>query len=161
MLKKAVVAICTLVVWSFSMDAMAQGYNTGVGLRLGVSNGLTVKHFISDQAALEGILHTRWNGLVITGLYEVHKEIPEVSGLFWFYGGGAHIGTWNGNRGNPSWPDNNNGYTIFGIDGIIGLDYKFSGVPIGLSFDYKPAFNISDVSRFWGAELALSIRYVF
>ena len=58
MLKKAVVGIFTVVVMCMGTEAMAQDYQTGVGLRLGVSNGLTVKHFLSDRAALEGILHT-------------------------------------------------------------------------------------------------------
>lgn len=161
MLKKAIVAVFAIVVMNLSSEALAQDYQTGIGLRAGVSNGLTVKHFLSEGAALEGILHTRWRGLVITGLYEVHQDIDELPGLRWFYGGGAHIGTWNGDRGHPNWADNYNGYTIFGIDGIIGLDYKIDGAPIGLSLDYKPAFNLSNVAGFWGDEVALSVRLVF
>lgn len=161
MIKKAIVSVFALVIMTLGTQALAQDYQTGVGLRVGVSNGLTVKHFLSDRAALEGILHTRWRGLVITGLYEVHQDIDELPGLRWFYGGGAHIGTWNGNRGNPSWGDNRKGYTIFGIDGILGLDYKFNAAPINLSLDYKPAFNISSDVGFWGDEVALSIRFTF
>jgi hypothetical protein len=160
MVKKTIVAVFTFVMMSLGTDTLAQGYQTGVGLRLGVSNGLTVKHFISGRDALEGIFHTRWGGVVLTGLYEVHKDIPEAAGLRWFYGGGVHIGTWNGDRGRSSWGDHQ-GQTIFGIDGIIGLDYPFEVVPIGLSLDYKPAFNISNNAGFWGDEVALSIRYIF
>ena len=47
----------------------AQDYNTGIGLRGGLSNGLTIKHFISSNTALEGIISTRWRGLELTGLY--------------------------------------------------------------------------------------------
>ncbi len=136
-------------------ESKAQTYATGIGLRAGVSNGLTVKHFIQSDVALEGILHTRWEGLVITGLYEVHKNIREVRGLRWFYGGGAHIGSWN------SRSDKYPGTTILGIDGIIGLDYKFADAPINLSLDYKPAFNIINGGGFWGDEVALSIRFTF
>lgn len=146
---------------SLGTEAMAQQYGTGVGLRAGVSNGLTVKHFLSERNAIEGILHTRWKGLLITGLYEVHQDIQELPGLRWFYGGGAHIGTWNGNRGNPNWKHPHNGYTVFGLDGIIGLDYHFEKAPINLSLDYKPALNISQDVNFWGDEVALSIRFVF
>lgn len=52
----------------------AQDYNTGIGLRGGFTNGLTVKHFISEKAALEGILASRWSGFEITGLYEIHNR---------------------------------------------------------------------------------------
>ena len=160
-LKKAVLTVLILATIGLGSAAMAQDYQTGVGLRLGVSNGLTVKHFISDRAALEGILHTRWRGLLITGLYEVHQGIDGVRGLIWFYGGGAHIGSWNGGRGNPSWASNHRGFTVFGLDAIVGLDYKFDTAPINLSLDYKPAFNLSNNVGFWGDEVALSVRFTF
>src|SRR5690606_36147238 len=79
---------------AITMSAQAQDYNTGIGLRGGFSQGLTVKHFVSDKAALEGILHTRWSGLMVTGLYEIHNDIANAPGLRWYYGGGAHIGFW-------------------------------------------------------------------
>lgn len=152
----AFVAMFVAVV--FFNESKAQTYATGVGLRAGVTNGLTVKHFIQEDVALEGILHTRWRGLVITGLYEVHKNIREVRGLRWFYGGGAHVGSWNYRKETP--PDYH-GTTVIGIDGIIGLDYKFVDAPINLSLDYKPAFNIINSAGFWGDEVALSIRFTF
>lgn len=159
--KKLIIVVTAFLAILFTSEVRAQSYATGIGLRSGVSNGLTVKHFIQDDVALEGILHSRWQGLVITGLYEVHKDISEVRGLRWFYGGGAHIGSWNGNR-NPPWADSDfNGATVIGIDGIIGLDYIFTDLPINLSLDYKPAFNITNGGGFWGDEVALSIRYAF
>jgi hypothetical protein len=161
MYKKAIAVIFALCITALGTKAIAQDYQTGVGLRLGVSNGLSVKHFLSDRAALEGILHSRWKGLVITGLYEVHQDINDLPGLRWFYGGGAHIGTWNGDRGHHNWNHRHNGHTIFGLDGIIGLDYKFLQAPINLGLDYKPAFNISNDVGFWGDEVALSIRFTF
>lgn len=161
MLRRSILSVVILITLAFGSEALAQDYQTGAGLRLGVSNGLTVKHFISDRAAVEGMLHSRWKGLLITGLYEVHQDIPELSGLRWFYGGGAHIGTWNGNKGRPDWQKNHNGYTVFGLDGIIGLDYHFVDAPVNLSLDYKPAFNISNDAGFWGDEVALSLRFTF
>ncbi|AGA77777.1 hypothetical protein [Echinicola vietnamensis] len=160
MIKKAIITAFVVAVMVVSHRAEAQTYSTGVGLRAGVSNGLTVKHFISLDEAIEGILHTRWKGLVITGLYEKHKDIREVRGLKWFYGGGAHLGTW-GDRSDPPFHDYDDSYTVFGIDGIIGLDYKFVDAPINLSLDYKPAFNITDDVGWWGDEIALSIRFTF
>lgn len=163
--KKFIVVAVAFLAILFASEVNAQSYATGIGLRSGVSNGLTVKHFIQEDVALEGILHTRWNGLVITGLYEVHKNISEVRGLRWFYGGGAHIGSWNGSRDRkriPPWADSDfNGATVIGLDGIIGLDYIFTDAPINLSLDYKPAFNLTNNAGFWGDEVALSIRFTF
>lgn len=160
-MKKFIYSLILFAFLAIGNETLAQGYNTGIGLRAGVGNGLTVKHFLNEKAALEGILHTRWRGLLLTGLYEVHNDIREVKGLRWFYGGGAHIGTWNANRGNQPWGDQSRSYTVIGLDGILGLDYKFQDAPINLSLDYKPAFNLTGYTGFWGDEVALSIRFTF
>jgi hypothetical protein len=50
---------------------------------------------------------------------------------------------------------------IIGIDGILGLEYNFVEVPINLSIDWKPSFNIVNNHDFWADGGALSIRYIF
>jgi hypothetical protein len=70
---KKIILTFALVIF-LSAFASAQDYNTGVGLRLGFSNGLTIKHFVSQRSAFEGILSTRWRGFELTGLYEVHNN---------------------------------------------------------------------------------------
>lgn len=144
----------------FVSNVSAQ-YNTGIGLRLGSANGITVKHFVGDYAAIEAIVHRRWQGTVLTGLFEVHNNIQSVRGLDWFYGGGAHVGTWNAGNHNTPWGQKNESYTIFGISGIIGLDYKFYNSPFNLSLDWKPSYNFSNVTRLWEDEVALSVRFAF
>ncbi|AKP50705.1 hypothetical protein [Cyclobacterium amurskyense] len=163
MVKKVMfAAMAMILMYSVSNESKAQAYNTAVGLRLGSSSGLSVKHFISQDAAIEGILHTRWRGLLLTGLYEVHKDIEDVSGLGWFYGGGAHLGSWNSGSNNPYWAGNNyKGSTILGIDGIIGLDYVLEDLPLNFSLDFKPAINLINGGGFWGDDFALSVRYIF
>ncbi len=159
MVKKLTIVVVALFFGLLSYNEVkAQTYATAAGLRLGVSTGVTVKHFIKDDLALEGILHSKWRGLLITGLLEVHKDIREVRGLRWFYGGGAHIGSWNYRNRTPL---EYRGRTVVGIDGIIGLDYMFDDLPLNLSLDYKPAFNLINSGGFWGTETALSIRYTF
>jgi hypothetical protein len=139
--------------------ASAQDYNTGIGLRAGFSQGLTLKHFISSNAALEGILSTRWQGVDITGLYEIHNNAFDVEHLNWYYGGGAHIGFWDG--ANTNWGKAGNSYTVIGIDGIIGMEYNFSEAPINISIDWKPAINLIGYTGFWADGGALAIRYIF
>lgn len=137
---------------------MAQDYQTGIGVRGGLFNGVTVKHFLSPTAAAEGILTTRWQGFNITGLYEIHKPL-EPQRLKWYYGFGGHLGFWNGDA--VSWADDDKDYTVLGIDGILGIEYSFTEVPVNISLDWKPAFNIIGVSGFWGDGGALSVRYIF
>ena len=150
--------ICSLLIISSISFTYSQGYNTGVGVRVGFSNGLTVKHFINKKAAIEGVLSTRWKGFNITGLYEVHNN----TGLYqlnWYYGTGAHIGFWNGK--NVKWANDNNDYIVIGIDGVIGLEYIFDNIPFNVSLDWKPTMNLIGHSEFWGDNGAISLRYIF
>ena len=155
------IVITFLIVFSLVSLSYAQDYNTGVGLRGGFSSGLTVKHFIGSKSALEGILSSRWRGFQVTGLYEVHNQAFKVDRLKWYFGFGAHVGFWNGDYTNQYWGEPGTTYTVVGIDGILGLEYSFSEVPINLSLDWKPAFNFVGYSGVWADGGALSIRYIF
>lgn len=132
----------------------AQDYKSAVGLRGGWGYGLTIKHFLGEKSAVEGLISSRWAGFDITGLYEIHNPAFDVDRLKWFYGGGGHLGLYGssyiGGTG-----------VIIGVDGILGLDYSFSEFPINLSIDWKPAFNIVGYSRFYPDGGAFSIRYIF
>jgi len=138
----------------------AQDYSNAIGFRGGLSNGITGKHFLGNNSAVEGILATRWNGLNVTALYELHKfNMFDTERLNLYYGAGAHIGFWNGAE--VKWVDDSATYVVLGIDGIVGLEYNFTEVPLNVSIDYKPAFNLIGVTGFWGDEFALSLRYIF
>jgi len=139
--------------------SQAQDYNTGIGLRGGPESGLSIKHFISGNTAIEGLFASRWDGLNITGLYEIHAQAFNEPGLNWYYGFGGHIGFWDGNHSH--WDHDDSNHTVFGVDGILGLEYNFREIPINLSLDWKPALNIFGDPDFWGDNGALSIRYVF
>lgn len=143
-----------------SNQAIAQ-YNTGIGLRMGTGNGLSVKYFATQNGAVEALAYTRWKGLILAALYEVHFDISEVRGLQWFAGGGAHFGTWNAGNHNLPRVAPRESMTTFGLDGILGLDYKIYNAPINLSLDWKPAVNFNQSAGFWWDELALSFRFAF
>ena len=156
-MKKIILALISAIVFSVAADA--QDYKTGVGLRLGTSVGVTAKHFVGERSAFEGLLTTRWQGLEITGLYEIHNNAFDVDRLNWYFGFGGHFGFYNGDH--TPWGEEGNNYTIVGIDGIIGMEYSFVDVPIGFSLDWKPMFNLTGYTGFWGDALALSVRYNF
>ena len=56
----------------------AQSYRTGIGARLGFFNGITAKHFVSPNNAVEGILNFRWGG---ANPYIVHPVLTII--LVW------------------------------------------------------------------------------
>jgi hypothetical protein len=156
-MKKLILAIILVV--TLSQFSQAQDYKTSLGLRGGLPVGLTVKHFLSDKYALEGILGSRWGGFEVAGLYEVEQWTGQYPALNWYWGAGAHLGTWSQGY-NPRIAAAYNG-AVIGIDGVIGIEYTFDELPLNLSLDLMPAINIIGFTGWGGINGALSIRYVF
>lgn len=48
-----------------------------------------------------------------------------------------------------------------GVVGELGLEYRFANVPISLSFDWRPALSIIEVTDLHMGGFGLNIRYVF
>ena len=88
-------------------------------------------------------------------MYEIHGDFADAKGLKWYIGPGAHIGFYD-------YYNNNNHIdgTYFGIDGVLGLDYKFTGAPINISIDWQPSFEFGDYVGF-ASRGGLGIRYTF
>jgi hypothetical protein len=88
-------------------------------------------------------------------MYQVHKPINGVDGLQWYFGGGASALLYTFDTGFA-----NDGTFGIGINGVLGLDYKFADAPINLSADWMPTIYISGyLSGFGGGLGALSARY--
>ena len=51
----------------------------------------------------------------------------------------------------------------FGIDGVVGLDFKFRGAPINMSLDWQPSFSFgpNGSTGFEGGWGGLAIRYAW
>lgn len=147
-----------IILFLFSSSAKAQDnigshdYKTALGVKF-YPGAVSLKHFIKPKAALEGLGYF-WNrGFRVTGLYEFHNDINGVEGLKWYVGPGAHVGFYNSKHG---------GGSSFGVDGVIGLDYKIREAPINLSVDWQPSIEFNGAydgfSGNWGG---LAIRYIF
>lgn len=147
------------LLFCLATSGFAQNYNTGIGLRGGLYNGLTVKHFTSQKTALEVLITSRWEGFELTGLYEIQNNFPGLPRLSSYIGFGGHVGFWNGDHAN--WGTAGTQYTIVGLDGIIGLEYSFYYIPINISLDWKPELNLIGLTGFWYDGGALSVRYIF
>ncbi|MGM0566994.1 MAG: hypothetical protein ACQESX_09590 [Bacteroidota bacterium] len=144
-----------------SLSAAAQQYDKAIGIRGGLFNGVTYKQAISSDTYLEGIASFRWNGFMVTGLYEITQPIDSnAPGLDWYYGFGAHVGFYDDNENGP-WDEGDFDGPMIGADGILGMEYTFGEVPVNLSLDWKPAINLFGYDGFWSDNVALSIRYTF
>jgi hypothetical protein len=157
---------CILIIILASLGVLetnAQSYTTAVGVRGGLAYGVTAKHFLNENIAVEAIASMRWRGAFLTGLLEYHEAIPEVDGLSWFAGAGGHVGFWN-TYYYSSWDTRSGTYAMVGLDIIGGLDMDLSSIadiPVDVSVDWKPQVNFSNGwVGFWPFAGAVSARYI-
>ena len=136
----------------FSVGLKAQEYKTAVGIRLGpnspaIAPGFTVKHFLDEKHAIEGIVGIN-NGIGVCGLYEWHFPVAAVEHLQWFAGAGAYAAY-------------RYKTTYIGGAGIVGVDYKFPEIPLNISIDWKPELNIIQNVGFEASGVGFSARFTF
>lgn len=159
-MKKLLILFLVFGMYSITANAQSMGYSykTALGVKF-YPGSITIKNFQQTNKALEGLGYF-WNGgFRFTGLYEIYGDIAGAEGLRWYVGPGAHIGFWN-----QQWKDNHpqkDASVAIGIDGVLGLDYKFNGAPINLSIDWQPSFNFVGYNYFEGGWGGLGIRYTF
>lgn len=155
-MRKILVAVVSLLVVSVSQaqskSSGSSSYKTALGVKVWDGGGISFKHFVSDNNAVELVGYFWSKGARITGLYEIHSPISGATGLQWYIGPGAHVGFYNSKNGDGA---------FIGIDGVLGLDYKFSGAPINMSLDWQPSFEFGDGRGFTGSWGGLGIRYTF
>lgn len=153
----------------FAFQASAQ--NAAIGVRATPDGGgFTAKVFVSEHIALEGQLNA--GGVIglegesfnAVGLVEAHIPLPNPQWRL-IFGGGMHAGAWDRSvwyRASDDSYIRNRAEPIFGFDGIGGVEYLFSNIPLGLSADIKPAINIaSSVDFFPHNMFGISARYYF
>lgn len=151
----------------FSQAAYAQlGNGNTLGVRFGSAQGITYRHALSNNRALEGILSIQSNNqerrLRIVGLYEYIK--PLSTNFNWYYGFGGSIGSYKGKAFTTSDGIKMQEYseTLFSVDGVIGISYTIPDVPLELSLDLKPYLDIIQTSNLKIIEpVGFSIRYRF
>jgi hypothetical protein len=160
-MKKFLPALLIPAALFFATASSAQDYKTAVGVRLSssaamVNNSITLKHFISETAAVEA-LFSFGDPLALGALYEIHKPVG-TAGVKWFYGGGGYLGFAKNFN-----PDKNRNETDvnFGAQGVLGLDYKFANLPLNLSLDWKPELNIVSDINFEPSAIGFTARFTF
>lgn len=165
--------IIVLIILTFASSSFAQTFEKQVGIRMGVTSGISGKIIKNDKTAIEGILGFRQGGIQLYGLVESYHPIIKTNTQHWmmYFGGGGHVGYLNGYNRVRRW-SNTSGYyyeeqriagMVIGIDGIIGTDYTFNKVPITLSIEFKPFLELQDFRQFkvnfW--DFGFGIKYSF
>ncbi|HEX5001537.1 MAG TPA: hypothetical protein VFW78_03500 [Bacteroidia bacterium] len=169
-MKKLKMTVVLAALFFTTASVQAQDYKTGIGLRLGgYTSGISVKSFLGSVNAIEGIAGFGYHSFVVTGLYEHHIPIKGAAGLSFYPGAGIHMGffAYNGtyrvykNRGEHIYVvDEGTSAVVPGIDGVLGLEYKFNNAPLSLGLDIHPFIDVYSGASMY-VDGALSFRYVF
>lgn len=140
--------LISLVALSSSLTpASAQTNELDLGLRIGlgrsnIKTGISARHFLGEDIALEGILSLSGaGGLALFG----QRYFPLEDGLRFFAGAGAYLGF--------------NSQHWLGISGMAGLEYQFEQYPLSVSLDWKPELNLLNEVRLHGIPLGITARY--
>jgi hypothetical protein len=147
---------------STNATAATTDYKTAVGIRLSntapvISNAITVKHFLNQKTAIEGLISFGHDITSFGALAEFHKPFS-TPGLQWYYGAGGYLGFGKEYDVNK---DRDVNTTFFGAQGVVGLDYKFANIPINISLDWKPELNFVSDINFEPAAIGFSARFTF
>lgn len=150
----------TVALQAQSRSANSTSYKTALGVKVWDGGGISLKHFFNGNNAGELIGYFWRHGFRLTGLYEIHGPISGAPGLKWYIGPGLHIGSYNDHHYHDD-DRHHHSHASVGIDGVLGLDYKFNRAPINLSIDWQPSFEFADGHGFVGSWGGLGIRYTF
>ncbi len=152
-----------------SIQVSGQDFSRSVGIRGGLTSGVTYRQYLNPELAYEGLLSFRESGLQFTILREHFRPTMwQISdGFFVTYGYGGHIGFTNThsfsffNR-HFHYPKNKFS-PLIGMDGYLGLEYQFPGIPVQVGLDYKPFLEMS-LYRFFNLsvwDVAFTLKYTF
>ncbi len=134
---------------------VAQSYNTALGIRLGTDWGITAQQRVGKLTTIEGIVQSsrQREEAMLTLIGEQH--FPLISRRLNVYaGGGLHMGWLN-----EEITDSGEKYkNPFGLTGIAGAELSLGR--FNLSYDFKPAINISGGRHTIYPQTGISLRYV-
>jgi hypothetical protein len=154
---------CLALFAGVSTKVNAQNYKTGLGLGLDFGDGRTLvgpslRHHFSRNTALQAEVLFGGNTTVIQGFLQYNAPVKGATGLDWYLGGGPKIQIYDKKR--YFFDDN---YTAVYLVPMVGLDYKLSGAPLAIGFDWRPSIYVGD-NPFLGTEagrFGLAFRFIF
>ncbi len=156
-MKKIIIAIVAV----FAMSTAASAQFAGIGVRLGGGQGYGAELSTLWNFGNRVEIDLGWGSndhhtdFTLTGIYQWQGEIG--SGFGWFAGVGGWLGMWSWDNG---WDDGEGNFYL-ALAAQAGIEYNFDAIPIQLSLDVRPRFNLIPNTHFdWGG-VALGIRYRF
>jgi hypothetical protein len=153
----------------FAGSVFAQNYTRDAGIRVGDYFSATYRQYPDDEHATEVMLFIGRGGATLTILKEYFtpalRHISE--NLYFQHGFGAHLGFRYLNHYkvlNRTYQLEDWRFTpLLGVNGLIGLEYRFPDFPVMVGFDMKPYFEYSSIQIFsiYLKSVGVSIKYRF
>ncbi|MDR1680251.1 MAG: hypothetical protein LBS12_00480 [Prevotellaceae bacterium] len=150
-------ALVAALMMAFLPSLTAQNYERAVGGRIGTMIGASYKQFITSTQAIEGIIdldiiHPNDMSLRATALYEFHRAWPNADGLSWYLAPGVTAGALI----------SKNSSFLFAADGVAGLEYKLSEIPLCFAFDLNPKLYLIGYGYIkFSPNIGVTVRYTF
>ncbi len=151
--------ICALTCMNTSSYAQSEKvkppkytYKNAIGVKFSPF-AVTFKTFMGQRnRAFEALLDFD-NGFRATVLYEFHGDLTAQRNLKWYVGFGGHGGYYDKNL--------EDGISA-GVDGVAGLDYKFSRLPLNISLDWQPSLElVTPETEFQAGRGGIAVRLAF
>ena len=141
-----------LILQMAARNISAQVYRQSVGLRLDESSfGISLVQRIARPITLECIADFRQKDLSLALVPRVHGRLIGRR-LNYFIGAGGQVGLVK-NTVQEIQP-------FYGVGGMLGVEYKFNFLPIHISYDVRPLFQLKGHPDLFGFQSALGIRIV-
>jgi hypothetical protein len=158
----------TILFILLGLGVNAQNYTRDAGFRFGGGFSLNYRQFTKENVAMELFVGYQERGLRIGGLKQQFTPAFErySENFKLYYGYGVHTGFTYTNKHKLFNREYKYDWTfspVFGMDGIVGLEYYFHEVPILVSADIRPYFEFS-INRFFHVKpfnMSLSVKYRF
>ncbi|HLP54966.1 MAG TPA: hypothetical protein VK151_08050 [Fluviicola sp.] len=123
--------------------AVGQQYKTAIGVKGGFPyyGSLNLKHFFGASAG-EFRLGGGRNTFFFQALYERNYALGQ--GFDWYWGVGGHLGFWNYGNGKGHYHHDHyyNSGSWGGLDGVLGIEYTFTEIPLNIALDAGPSFRL-------------------
>jgi hypothetical protein len=127
----------------------AQYMKHAVGLRSGLSQGISFQYFYQEDKDIKLLMSSRDNGVQLTAMVQRYEPVMARFGesFYVFYGLGLHTGFTRKATSEWSFPPNNYGFHhqargIIGADAVMGLEFRANTIPVSFGLEYKPFFDL-------------------
>lgn len=145
-------AAAAALVFGFNEAKAQTPYRTAIGLGIDLGDGATlfgpqVKHSFGGANAGQAQVMFGDHVTVVGVDYSYNRPFAGAGGLGWYLGVGPQI----------AFNDNN---SAFAIRPAAGLEYKIPSTPLGIHFDWKPWWNLSNESNFEAGRFSLGFKFI-